>query len=61
MAHDAPAAQTSPQKLIIRNIGLMLSGAMEHPILDADTIVLQNVDDLFNRFDFIIPFTRSLR
>jgi len=25
--------------LVIRNIGLLLSGAMENPILDADTIV----------------------
>eukprot|EP01037_Dinobryon_pediforme_P025822 gene25822-28119_t len=39
MAHDAPAARTGPQKLVIRNIGLLLSGALEHPILDADTIV----------------------
>jgi enamidase len=26
-------------KLVVRNIGLMLSGALENPILDADTIV----------------------
>ncbi len=26
-------------KLVIRNIGLMLSGMLEQPILDADTIV----------------------
>ena len=41
MAHDAPQA-TGPSKLVIRNIGLMLSGALERPILDADTIVAEN-------------------
>ncbi|NVO13138.1 MAG: amidohydrolase family protein [Rhodoplanes sp.] len=39
MAHDAPAGAAGPTKLVIRNIGLLLSGAMENPILDADTIV----------------------
>jgi enamidase len=38
MAHDA-IATAGPQKLVIRNIGLILSGAMERPILEADTIV----------------------
>ena len=41
MAHDAPQA-AGPTKLVIRNIGLMLSGALEKPILDADTIVAVN-------------------
>src|SRR5436309_10364313 len=41
MAHDAPQA-AAPSKLVIRNIGLLLSGAMEKPILDADTIVAEN-------------------
>ncbi len=41
MAHDAPAAAPSG-KLVIRNIGLMLSGDMLQPILDADTIVAEN-------------------
>src|SRR6202161_2857254 len=41
MAHDAPQA-AGPSKLVIRNIGLLLSGAMEKPILDADTIVAEN-------------------
>jgi enamidase len=41
MAHDAPVA-TGPTKLVIRNIGLLLSGMMEHPILDADAIVAVN-------------------
>jgi enamidase len=41
MAHDEPKA-AGPTKLVIRNIGLVLSGAMEKPILDADTIVAEN-------------------
>ena len=41
MAHDAPVA-TGPTKLVIRNVGLMLSGAMEQPILDADTVIAIN-------------------
>ena len=42
MANDAPQDTTGPTKLVIRNIGLILSGAMEQPILDADTIVAEN-------------------
>ncbi len=38
MAHDAPTAAASG-KVIIRNIGLLLSGDMNAPILDGDTIV----------------------
>src|ERR1700712_67543 len=38
MAHDETQA-TGPTRLVIRNIGLLLSGAIERPILDADTIV----------------------
>src|SRR3979409_2579154 len=41
MAHDEPQAG-GPTKLVIRNIGLMLSGAMERPILDADAIMAEN-------------------
>src|SRR5258705_1788770 len=41
MAHDQPQA-AGPTKLVIRNIGLVLSGAMEKPILDADTILAEN-------------------
>jgi enamidase len=37
MAHDA--ATETAGKLVIRNIGLMLSGALEKPILDADAVV----------------------
>ena len=42
MAHDAPKQAGDPQKLVIRNIGLILSGALENPILDGDTIVAEN-------------------
>ena len=38
MAHDAPATGGAG-KTLIRNIGLLLSGAIENPILDADAIV----------------------
>jgi enamidase len=39
MAHDEPTVSGAPAKLVIRNIGLMLSGDIAHPILDADAIV----------------------
>src|ERR1700731_4419453 len=39
MAHDEPAASGAPTKLAIKNVGLMLRGDREMPILDADTIV----------------------
>ncbi|WP_341988895.1 amidohydrolase family protein [Azorhizobium sp. AG788] len=42
MSHDAPGAPSGPTKLVIRNIGLLLSGDLEKPILDADTIVAKN-------------------
>jgi enamidase len=38
MAHDEPARKTQA-RLLIRNIGLLLSGNLEQPILDADTVV----------------------
>ena len=38
MAHDEPAKKTQ-SRLVIRNIGLVLSGNLEQPILDADTVV----------------------
>ncbi|MFG1281513.1 amidohydrolase family protein [Xanthobacter autotrophicus] len=41
MAHDAPAAAGGPTKLVIRNIGLILSGDLARPILDADTVVAE--------------------
>ncbi len=34
MAHDEPAASGAPTKLVIKNVGLMLSGDLENPILD---------------------------
>ncbi|MGV6872205.1 amidohydrolase family protein [Pseudochelatococcus sp. B33] len=42
MAHDVPAATGEPTRLVIRNIGLLLSGDLEQPVLDADTIVADN-------------------
>jgi len=39
MAHDEPAASGAPAKLAIKNIGLMLSGDIGKPILDADAIL----------------------
>jgi enamidase len=39
MAHDVSSPTDGSGKLVIRNIGLMLSGALEQPICDADTIV----------------------
>lgn len=40
MAHDAPAQTAKGQKLLIRNIGLLLSGRIEEPILAADTVLV---------------------
>ena len=40
MAVAAPSASSG--KVVIRNIGLLLSGDIDHPILDADTIVVQD-------------------
>ncbi|MGA2043881.1 MAG: amidohydrolase family protein [Roseiarcus sp.] len=39
MAHDQPVAPAGPAKLVVRNIGLMLSGDIGAPILEADAIV----------------------
>jgi enamidase len=39
MAETASSKSHTPQKLVIRNIGLLLSGDLEGPILDADTVV----------------------
>jgi enamidase len=39
MSHEAATPAAGPQKTVIRNIGLLLSGALENPILDADTVV----------------------
>jgi enamidase len=42
MAHDAAPATEGPSRLVIRNVGLMLSGRLEEPILDADCLVADN-------------------
>ena len=34
-----PQHSETPPKLVIQNVGLMLSGDLEHPVLDANTIV----------------------
>lgn len=39
MAHDESGKAANPSKLVIRNIGLLLSGDIDRPILDADTVV----------------------
>ncbi|WP_375458363.1 amidohydrolase family protein [uncultured Enterovirga sp.] len=39
MAHDATPTLDPNAKLVIRNIGLLLSGDLNRPILDADTLV----------------------
>lgn len=39
MAHDELAKAGGKSRLVIRNIGLLLSGELESPILDADTVV----------------------
>jgi len=39
MAGPEPQIPSGPTKLVIRNIGLLLSGDLQNPILNADTIV----------------------
>src|SRR5688572_869990 len=39
MAQEETGKPQEPQKLVIRNIGLLLSGAIENPILDGDTVI----------------------
>src|SRR5579864_9578624 len=41
MSND-PAASAASSKLVIRKIGLLLSGDLAQPILDADTVVCVN-------------------
>jgi enamidase len=41
MAHEESSG-AAPSKLVIRNIGLMLSGDLSQPILDADALVAVN-------------------
>ncbi len=42
MAHDPAPSTKGPTKLVIRNVGLMLSGRLEEPILEADCLVADN-------------------
>lgn len=42
MAHDAPAAAGGPSKLAIRNIGLILSGDIQNPVLAGDAVLVEN-------------------
>jgi len=42
MSHDDAAKAQTHSKLVIHNVGLLLSGDMDRPILDADTIVAIN-------------------
>jgi enamidase len=39
MAHEEAAKSSASTKLVIRNIGLLLSGDLQKPILDADTVI----------------------
>jgi enamidase len=39
MAHDEAVKTTTSARLVVRNIGLLLSGDLANPILDADTVV----------------------
>jgi enamidase len=40
MAHEESGKSPVSSKLVIRNIGMVLSGDLAHPILDADTVVV---------------------
>jgi enamidase len=42
MAHEETAKPAAATKLVIRNIGLILSGDLERPILDGDTVVAKD-------------------
>src|SRR5262249_36843702 len=39
MTEPASSKPNMPHRLVIRNLGLLLSGDLEQPILDADTVV----------------------
>ena len=39
MAHHDSLKPAAASKLVIRNIGLLLSGDLDRPILDADTVI----------------------
>src|SRR5215470_16651178 len=42
MAHEESVKPATGVKLVIRNIGLLLSGDLQRPILDADTVVAKD-------------------
>src|ERR1700757_1573796 len=42
MAHEEAAKPGGSVKLVIRNIGVLLSGDLQRPILDADTVVVND-------------------
>jgi enamidase len=42
MAHEQTGQAPAPSRLVIHNIGLLLSGDIGNPILDADTVVAVN-------------------
>jgi enamidase len=42
MAHEEPTKSSAGVKLVIRNIGLLLSGDLQRPILDADTVLVKD-------------------
>src|SRR6202051_1813879 len=42
MAHEEAAKTGAGVKLVIRNIGVLLSGDLQRPILDADTVVVKD-------------------
>src|SRR6201993_1542102 len=42
MAHEEAAKPGGSVKLVIRNIGVLLSGDLQRPILDADTLVVMD-------------------
>jgi enamidase len=39
MAQEEVGKEKAPARLVIRNIGLLLSGDLDNPVLDADTVV----------------------
>jgi len=41
MAQDETGKSAGKSRLVIRNIGLLLSGDLENPILDADTVIAE--------------------
>jgi enamidase len=41
MAHDEGAKSNAGVKLVIKNVGLLLSGDLQRPILSADTVVVE--------------------